>query len=588
MFDHQTSKKYLRKLVNSGLSFSDCLQTIEQYKLNSLFNGIHDEAKLISKNQDQKLADIFEKNSLIELPIGIKASDFICFPPDVLPYTIKDNTNIIKLDYNCSEINGTGFGSMYTLPINQLETILNSYKNAACKIKEECQKNGEHPLIVVANSGRESAERINGEYLKSANSKVIWEKLSIVNEFAEQIGSLKTPCYVGTIDNITKSYFMQIDIAQMNFNKKVLNEDEYNKEINNAYACATISMQKYANKPMVLLGYSRDIVECCNIKHGQPYLFGRPINGFVNDRAALNLSKKENKKLDYKKIHIMNVSFEEGGDKFSTALAREKFHTSKEFKELSTLAQNRGFTYDVCGLDKLYHFQNDEELSLVSNMNDNDLAAYRMRYFRGVNEKDGINGIIKALDDFKKLGMKPLYKPSGSGQSKGIIGYKTGESNNSFKQRFCENLKKIEKEFGKGAGYPFFVMPILKLAQTKKGEVYDLRFAVYQKINCAGNSSIHTIPLVLRKTPDIIKDKSGEDNDYYPTNITLSRLKTGRPGTDFMIPLCREDSLKQVNLTQDQIKNLGRNERDLLVMLSCIFFVLLSVNNYPKSACPDV
>lgn len=81
----------------------------------------------------------------------------------------------------------------------------------------------------------------------------------------------------------------------------------------------------------------------------------------------------------------------------------------------------------------------------------------------------------------------------------GIIDYKTSESNDDFKRRFLENLNQIKKGFGKGAGFPYFVMPILNLAQTKKGENYDRRFVINQKINSIGNSTIHTIPLLLKK-----------------------------------------------------------------------------------------
>jgi len=306
----------------------------------------------------------------------------------------------------------------------------------------------------------------------------------------------------------------------------------------------------------VLLGYTRDIVESCNIVNGQPYLFGRRINGIINDRTAFSLSKAENKKLNYKKVHIMNVNFEEGSDKYAIALAREKFHASTESKLLPTLARDRGFVYDVCGLDKSYNFQsNEEDLASISELNDNDLAAYRMRYFRGITEQDGINGIMKALDDFKNLGLKPLYKPSGTGQSKGIIAYKTGESNEDFKRRFCENINKLKKEYGKGPGYPYFVMPTLSLARTIQGEVYDLRFSIYRKINCTGNSTIHTIPLILKKSYEKLTDKSME-NDFIPTNVNFSIIKTGRPGTDFIVPLCREDSLKQAKLTKDQVKSM--------------------------------
>jgi len=535
---------------------SDYFQTIENSRIASLLNDTPDRIQ-ISKKQDQKLADDFEKCSSIELPVGTKGSDFICCAPDVLAYNIKDSKNLVKLDYNCAEINGSGFSGIRSLPSNQFETILNTFRNSAGKIKEDCEKNGEYPLIIVSNSGREGAERKNGEYPISANSCLIWEKLFFVEEYADGISSSTNPCHIDSIDNITIPYFKQSDLAKFNFDKGILNKDEYNNEIKNAYANSTISMKKYDNKPMVLLGYTRDVVECCNIENGQPYLFGRRINGIVHDRAAFNLSKTENKKINYKHVHIMNVNFEEGSDKFVTALARDTFHISTEAKLLPALARDRGFIYDPCGLDKLYNFQNNEEdLALISDMNNNDLAAYRMRYFRGINENDGINGIMKALDDFKNLGMKPLFKPSGTGQSKGIIAYRSGESNEDFKQRFYENINKLKKQYGKGVGYPYFVMPILSLAKTIKGELYDLRFVIYQKINCEGKSTIHTIPLILKKGCEKITEESMENNDFFPTNVTFSVLKTGRPGTDFIVPLCREDILKQANLTKNQVKSM--------------------------------
>lgn len=547
----------VRRGINGAEMLPDYFQNIEEYsRLAKLLNGISNRT-IIRNNQDEKLADVFEKCSSIELPVDTKGSDFICCAPDVLAYSIKDSKNLIKLDYNCAEINGAGFGGKLNMPINQLETILNTFRNCANEIKEECIKNGEYPMIIVSNSGREGVERINGEYPLSANSSMIWETLFIIDEFADQISSVTNPCHVDSIDNIAIPYFKQIDIAKVNFDRGILSKDEYNNEIKSAYANSTIGIKKYDDQPMVLLGYTRDIVECCNIENGQPYLFGRRINGILNDRAALNLSKTENKKINHKKVHIMNISYEEGSDKYVTALAREKFHASTESKLLPTLARDRGFIYDVCGLDKSYNFQsNEEDLISVSVMNDNDLAAYRMRYFRGITEQDGINGIMKALDDFKNLGMKPLYKPSGTGQSKGIIAYKTGESNEDFKRRFCENINKIKKEYGKGAGYPYFVMPILSLARTIKGELYDLRFVIYRKINCTGNSTIHTIPLILKKSSEKVTEESMENNDFIPTNVYSSVLKTGRPGAEFLVPLCREDSLKQANLTKDHVKSM--------------------------------
>lgn len=540
--------------IISRLSSGGYFRTLLNSRISNV-SKIFDDRILVSILQDQTLADVFEKCSMIELPISTKPSDLICLPPDVLAYEMTNGNNKIELNYTCSEINGTGFGGMKCLPAIQLLTILNTYKNAAHEINEECEKLGENALIVVANSGREGAVRVNGKYPESANNYMICEKLPIVEKFAEQIGSFTNPCRVDSLDKFVTPYFEQIDLATVDFNKGIINRNEYNTKIKNAYENAILSMKTYDATPMVLLGYSRDVVECSYIKNGQPYLFGRRINGLVNDRAALNLSKKENKQLDYKKVKIMNVTFEEGGDKLSAYLARQEFNFSLYAKSLSGIANSRGFAYDVCGLEKIYRYPTSEEdAALIASMNNHELTAHRMKYFRGVTEKDGINGIMTALDDFLKIGLYPLFKPSGSGQSKGIIGYSAGESHTCFKRRFYENLKNIKQNFGRGAGYPFLVVPILNLAKTNKGERYDLRFVVYQRINNNGGSTVHTIPLILRKGSENIDNTN--TNNFSPTNITSSLSKTRRPGTDFIIPLCRIDSLEQVKITQDQIKSM--------------------------------
>jgi len=82
-------------------------------------------------------------------------------------------------------------------------------------------------------------------------------------------------------------------------------------------------------------------------------------------------------------------------------------------------------------------------------------------------------------------------------------------------------------------------VPILNLAKTVKGEVYDMRFVIYQKINCMSNFTIHTIPLCIKTGYQKIKEESMENNEFLPTNVSFSVLKTEQPETDFIIPLCR-------------------------------------------------
>lgn len=75
------------------------------------------------------------------------------------------------------------------------------------------------------------------------------------------------------------------------------------------------------------------------------------------------------------------------------------------------------------------------------------------------------------------------------------------------------------------AGYPFFVMPILNFVKTIKGEPYDLRFVIYQKINYTGNSTIHTIPLLMKKWHQKIKEESIKNSDFFPTNVFIIYIR---------------------------------------------------------------
>jgi hypothetical protein len=523
----------------------------------ALLNGIEN-TRAVAKRQDQMLADEFEKLSSIETPPGTTIADFVCAPPDVMAYHATDEKGRPQIAYNCPEINGTGFGGMGTIPKKQSQTIMDTYAKAADEIKKDSQKNGEQPLIIVANSGREGSTRAGGTYDTKSNSKLLWEKISIADRCAENLGSLgdDKPICAKSFDKISGPYFKKMDIYNAELKAGRMNKAMYDSALDRAYAESTELMKKSSHKPMVLLGYTRDVVDCCKIANGRPYLFGRPVNGLVNDRAVLNLCKKEGQPLDNKQVSLINVSIEEGVNKVAATLARHEFHASDEAKALPGLALCRGFNYDVRGMDKTYHFKKNVEDPTTVVMTTSQLASHRLSYFRGVDEKEGLDGVRQAVDDFMALGLKPLFKPNGTGQSKGIIGYKNDESKEKFIERFVKNMEDIESKFGKGAGYPFLVMPLLKLDETAGGALYDLRWTIYRKIDDKGKDTIHSIPLIKKEEAPRTEEerKAGE---YAPTNVTAAVVKTGKHYTDFITALCTENGLKEAKLTVDQAKSIS-------------------------------
>lgn len=536
-------------------SWMDVLRTGTLVNVQALFKGIDNQIP-IGEAQDQEWANELEKLSEIPSPAGTQASDCVCLPPDVMAYEIKDQHGQTRLAYNCPEINGTGFGGIRDLPPQQLQTIKDTYHSAAREIREDCLNSGETPLMIVANSGREGAKRRpDGTYEAFVNSKMIWEKAHVADTCAEALGTFSSPVFGDSLDKITTPYLQAIDAAKARFDSGQTTETEYRGELQQAHTDAVNRMKQHDGNPLVLLGYSRDVAECCNIQDGRPYLFGRPVHGLVNDRAAMNLQNKEGQTLDFKKVRLINCTVEEGVDKFAAARARDEFHKSPEAKLLAELAKQRGFTYDVAGLDKSFHFPRGASEN-IEGMDEVRLQNHRLTYFRGVTAEEGLEGIRAALEEFQRIGLKPLYKPNGSGQSKGIIGYRTGESVDDFMRRFEENIEAIERDFGKGAGYPFLVMPLLKLAETPSNEAYDLRWTIYQKIDQEGKQTLHSIPLILKKEPPKDAPTSG-DTEFSPTNVTAAVAKTGRPGTDFIIPLCSKEGIQQAGLTEDQVRSMS-------------------------------
>jgi hypothetical protein len=531
----------------------DSIRTLSYQNVQALFKGIDNQTS-IGLEQDPEMTREFAEASSFPAPKGTKASDCICLPPDLMAYRLDLGNGQHTLRYNCPEINGTGFGGIRDIPPEQLQVIMRGYQQAGKDIARECAAKNEVPLVIVANSGREGAIRnADGNYPASSNSKMIWEKAYVADVIAEGIGSEEHPVFADSLDKFVTQYNADIDKINSDFS---LTPQQRKAAKDDAYAQATVRMAEHKDEPLVLLGYSRDMAACCKIVDNVPNLFGRPVHGAVNDRALQNLALTEKQELDFKKFSPMNATIKEGVDKFEAALARAKFLDSPEFANLAKIAEERGFKFTPRGLEQVRHFPKGHVEDLEGKT-DFEKKEIRSTYFRAVNEQDEtMADVVAAWDEFNAIGLKPLFKPNGTGQSKGILAPKTGETKEQFLESFKKNMVEIEKSFGKGAGYPFMVMPLLKLDETPKNEAYDLRFATYQNVDDVDNPTLHSIPLILKKEPPKTTPYTGE-LEFTPTNVTAAVAKTGGKGTDFIVPLSSQAGLDQSGLSKDEMKSMG-------------------------------
>lgn len=532
----------------------DSVRTQSYENVKALFKGVDNQTS-VGLEQDIELSREIALAGEMDSPKGARASDCICLPPDLMAYRVPTEDGGYKLRYNCPEINGTGFGGIRDMHPEQLQEVMRTYGRAGEEIAADAKAKGEAPLIIVANSGREGAQRTDGAYPQSSNSKMIWEKMYIADVLAQSVATPNRDVFASSLDAHVTAYYKDIDAIAGN---NSLNPTQRKAAMDKAYSDATARMAPHKDTPMVLLGYSRDMASCCKIENGRPMLFGRPVHGAVNDRGLQNLSLTEQKDLSFLKFSPMNASVKEGVDKFEAAKSRAAFLESDDFKKLAGIAESRGFTFDPMGVEQVRHFpRGGAEPADLTGKNEFEKFELRSTYFRGVSAEEALGGVKAAWEDFEKAGLKPLFKPNGTGQSKGIIAPKTGESKDAFMERFKQNIVEIEGLFGKGAGYPFMVMPLLKLDETPENEAYDLRFATYQNVDDKANGKVRSIPLILKKEPPKAQPGSATELEFSPTNVTAAVAKTGKKGTDFIVSLCSDEGMKQSHLTKDNLKSMS-------------------------------
>lgn len=554
--------------------------------LAALFNG-HDDMSAIGLAQDQALANEMCRISSVTLPATMKANDGVVLPPDVMAYWVRHGEDAL-LRYACPEINGTGFGGIATMPPEQFGRMMNTHRDAAREMIADAHKLGEQPLLLVANSGREGARRTDGQYPASSNSKMIWEKAHIADHYARQWGNRTEDNFPDSLDKVATPYYQAIDAAAAAFGA---GSEQYVAAERQAYAAASAAMAKHKDQPLVLLGYSRDIATLCRVEGGRAFLFGRPVNGLLNDRAAENLNMVQMSKLDFTKMALINSTVEEGVNKYAAALARAEFAASPEAAALPALAAGRGFVYDVKGLNKAFHYTDPAERGDVDGMSPLARKAHYATFFRGVEEHEGLAGVARAYDDFLALGddIRPLFKPNGTGQAKGIIGVRHGESKEAFLARFEENQADLKKKFGAGAGYPFHVEMLVELDRTPDGENYDLRFTILQsrqphvdengRLQPRPARTMHAFPLLWKKEP-APESARGGPVEFAPTNITAAVAKTGRPANDFVQALCSAKGMREAGMEVALSQSIS--------LYFASFYAFLLSSRYARDALPQL
>jgi hypothetical protein len=244
---------------------------------------------------------------------------------------------------------------------------------------------------------------------------------------------------------------------------------------------------------------------------GKLRIFGRPVDGAVNDRFCLNLVHEFRDMVDLGHLQTMNRCFVPGADKASC------YQLLNEFLE--------------------------QEPTPLSHSVNFSLAHTR-------------DEVVETVLDWVRQGRKAVIKPQGTGLGHGIEFFLSADEDESrIVARIDGSLQLTERFYGlQGGALPYTICGFLDTLTIRKpghpmcGHKFEIRIVIYRDGN------------MLKAFPSIAKVASQAYNADQPShmslinNITASAQATQSAGVEHMLPLCRQDTLDLLDLTPDDLR----------------------------------
>ncbi|TVS12674.1 MAG: hypothetical protein EA424_22325 [Planctomycetaceae bacterium] len=267
----------------------------------------------------------------------------------------------------------------------------------------------------------------------------------------------------------------------------------------------------------VVIGYIKDLLDACEVGvDGRVYLHGRQVSGAVNDRFCLNLISKFKGKIDMKQFTPINGTYLAGGDK--------------------------GAAYSL--LDE--HLVHQPSGSFPS----------RVNYAHATNRAELISTVLRWL----RLGRRPVIKPHGTGIGHGIEFFlDRNESEASVIRRIDESLRVTEEYYAAvGGALPYTICEfidsdVIEAPEHRlEGHKYELRIVVYRD-----GLSLKACPTIA-KVASTRFDAEHAGRENLINNITNSSVTTKSDGTEYMLPLCCEETLRILGISNSEMDELCR------------------------------
>jgi hypothetical protein len=268
--------------------------------------------------------------------------------------------------------------------------------------------------------------------------------------------------------------------------------------------------------PAVVLGYIKQLLNALGLRRdGRLHLHGRPVDAAINDRFCLNALSRLGHLVDMSRFHTMNRTFMAGSDK--------------------------GVAYELIN-------------EYTSSGGWEESFPRRVEFTRVHNRPEMVAAVLRWL----RMGRKVVIKAQGTGLGHGVEFFLDPEEDaDAIIERIDHSIRVTEHYYAAAGGaFPYTLVEFVDTCTVPRrghplfGHKYEVRVVVYRD-----GDDLCAVPSISKICSQGYEaDRSGRLSLI--NNITASAEAMKQAGTEFMLPLCNEETLGLLEITRADMEGL--------------------------------
>jgi len=269
------------------------------------------------------------------------------------------------------------------------------------------------------------------------------------------------------------------------------------------------------DRAFVVVGYMKDFLDSCRLEaDGGLTLYGRPVVGAVNDRFCLNLMSRLGGRVDLNRFTPINGTYLAGGDKGVAYRLLDQWLVANPQPHFPSRVHHD-------------HCSHREEL-------------------------------IETVFDWLRRGRRTVIKPHGTGIGHGIEFFlDADEDRGEIIARIDHSIRTTEEFYGTAGGaFPYTLCEFVDSDSIRDpdhpllGHRFELRVVVYRD-----GLSLKACPTIAKVASERF-DAETTQRSQLINNITHASSTKPVDGTDFMLPLCNEQTLRTLGVSVEELRTL--------------------------------